>query len=267
VMRNRRTQRRLGLLGAAGASVLLAACDGGTSSPAPAAPGDRPAAPALTEAAPASREIVLSGGFTYDTEARTPGFPGVLTVDLGSRVRLYTLSDRVVPATVTLVSADGRELNTIRLDLPPGGTIRAPEGTVGPEVASVRVSALVDSSGRVPSDPIQIGAPAETLSAATEAIPGGESTSTVLTHETGLQGEFGTVLIQAVPSARQTRLAGVPASNLGTHTAAIVSDAWSGPGQPTDAHWLNERVRAALQEMTARPVVVPAIAPGPTPAD
>lgn len=210
----------------------LAGCD--------ARPPEIPAAGAATDSLPPTErgpvplKVGAPEGFIHRGAELTPGFPGVLTVDLGPRLRIYVVTGRVVPATLTLLAADGRELQTIHLGLPPGGTIRAPADLVGADVGSLRVSVLAQRGGDSPG-------------------PDENSPTVVADSEIGLQPDFGTVKIFAVPAPREGSLEGAPASFQEVHSGTFVADPWTGEGAPPDDHWLSDGVKASLTEVTSRP--------------
>ncbi len=220
---------------------VLSGCDEGSREGPAAGPPIIPAPP--TERGQPPLEFAASAGFTYSAEELTPGFPGVLTIDLGPRLRVYAVTRRVAPATLTLLGADGRERQTFRIDLPVGGTIRAPAGLVGPDVDSFRLSArpqgIADSSH-----------------------PELDSTTVVATTEGSLQPDFGVVKIWAVPAMRAGSVAGVPADFQEVYSGSFVADQWMGQGSPPDDQWLSSRVKASLTEVTTRPTA-PAPPPGP----
>lgn len=217
----------------------LAGCDPGPPKVSVAGPATEPAPP--TERGPMALKVGAPGGFVYRPEELTPGFPGVLTIDLGPRLRIYAVTGRVVPATLTLLAADGRELQTFPIDLPPGGTIRAPAGLMGDDVDSLRLSVLAQRGG----EPLG---------------PEGNSPKVAVDSEIGLQPDFGTVKILSVPAAQEGSVGGVPASFQDVHSGTFVADQWTGEGPSPDDHWLSEQVKSSLTEITSRPA-----APQPSP--
>ncbi|MEO1128415.1 MAG: hypothetical protein AAFX05_01760 [Planctomycetota bacterium] len=93
---------------------------GASSSPHPALPSGTSAAIDVASALPPE----VSPGFVY-TEERVDRSPGVGVICLGDRLRIYHVSETWQPATVAVVGGDGQVLRSLRIDLPPSGTVRA----------------------------------------------------------------------------------------------------------------------------------------------
>lgn len=242
-------------------TLLASGCDG-PREPAPAASAGEPASEPVSLPSPA---VSLSEGFRFSPGEETAGFPGVLTIDLGPRLRIFTVTAGPTPAVLTLIGADGRDIRSVRMDLPPGGTVRAPEGFIGPEVTSVRLDALAMAGGGSAPGESVIGALGRPEALKPTNPVGGEVSSSVVSADIGLQPMFGTVKVWALPRSEATTMAGVPADVVEVYSGSFVADAWSGEGPPPDAHWLTERVRAALAALKgAFGAPKPAFAPPPT---
>lgn len=120
------------------------------------APGSGPGASAPIAAAP---KVVLGPGFAYSPNDSIEGQPGVTTIRLGDRLRVFAAVDRWTPATIALLGKDDAVLWSARLDLPPGGSIT---GSL-PEVVGAEKAAISHGAGEFDAGGFErrIGVPEE----------------------------------------------------------------------------------------------------------
>ncbi|MDX2114275.1 MAG: hypothetical protein SFZ24_01470 [Planctomycetota bacterium] len=196
------------------------------------------ASPAAVSVAAHAPTLALANGFTYDPAALTPGFPEVTTIRLGERIRMYVHVSTWTPGTLALLSGSGDVMMTLRLDVPPGGTISGDLDALAPGFEEVRFS-----MGRLsPARPLaehRMGVAEGELTA--DSLKGGaelpEWDASIGTSETELDPNFGRVVIV------WWREGGAS-----LHSFTGVASEWKGPGPKPDEFWLSEGVRATLDE-------------------
>ncbi|MCE9618766.1 MAG: hypothetical protein K8R92_02530 [Planctomycetes bacterium] len=144
--------RHAALQAMAFATLMTARC--APSQPSPQAKKQAPTAPTATNAsgvAPPKADtasVIASNGFAYSPDELAPGYPEVVTIRLGNRLRIYSISPDWNPATLALLDKQKDVLWSIRLDLPPRGTVNGsiPNGIDPDSVRITRSAGAFDAS-------------------------------------------------------------------------------------------------------------------------
>jgi hypothetical protein len=199
--------------------------------------------------------MVVAPGFMYDPAALTPGFPAVTTIDLGPRLRVFSTVGRWTPASLVLLDEHGGIITTIRLDLPPAGTVRGRLDAIAPDVVAVRLTTARDiEEASLAATERRIGIHEPELAhdrlvelglvrtssqvepRSGESVVGADQTtaSAINSSETSLDPNFGRVMI----------VGGEGSASTSSFTG--VADQWDGPGDPSEQHWLSQTVRRVL---------------------
>jgi len=239
----------------------LAGCDR-----APARQGVAAKAPeARASAAPAmpTPRLELASGWSYDPSDRIEGYEEFVTIRLGSRLRVYVLPQEWTPATLALLDEDDRVVSSIRLDLPPVGSISGPSLQIPDSVRTVRLTQVVD--GRAGDSWVRrIGTPAPELSSeqveeinAESERPGSDErpsqTITLSAHATGLDPVFGRIMINA---GRLQNTDGV--SRAAQSSASGVANHEFAKESPSDERWLTSFVKEQFAQLRAERLPQPA---------
>jgi hypothetical protein len=107
--------------------ILTAGCSEDSPQDVPAWPNEASKSGDAVEAAAADTLVLpaeVAPGFVYTGEG-IDAYPNVAMICFGDRLRIYHISDTWEPATVAIVDGEDRVLRSFRMDLPPGGTVRA----------------------------------------------------------------------------------------------------------------------------------------------
>lgn len=190
----------------------------------------------------------IGTGFAYDPRDLTPGYPDVATIRLGDRLRIYHAGDKWRPATLALLDERDAVLLSLRLDLPPHGSINGLLPRTTSPCASVRITLaapICDEDQGL----IRIGCeePELTLErvkllglakleanndvARTTKSPMSDAPMCITGSMTNLDRIFGRIIVL---------------HKSGTYVG--VADDWGGK-PPTDLQWLNPRARAYLDDL------------------
>lgn len=233
---------------------------------APAKQGGAAKAPeARVSAAPAAPvpRLELASGWSYDPSDRIAGYEEFVTIRLGPRLRVYVLEQEWTPATLALLDENDHVLSSIRLDLPPVGSISGPSLQIPDSVRKVRLTQAVE--GRAGDAWVRrIGTPAPELS--TEQVkeinaeserPGSADrapqTISLAAHASGLDPVFGKIMINAgrlQNAGGVSRAAQSSASGIANHEFAKES--------PSDERWLTPFVREQFAQLRAERLPQPA---------
>lgn len=152
------------------------------------------------------------------------------------------------PATFAMLDSEGRVLHSVRLDLPPGGTISGslPQIDGWESIRVTRAFGALDSARferriGVPEHELTAERVAEIAapSAKTGEEPGrGGTSSSLATQETNLDPHFGRVIV----------LGGAGSTS---STASGVGDEWKQATPISDAHWLTDSVHQMIADAVA----------------
>ncbi len=205
-------------------------------------PQSAPATSPVVGAQP-SDLVTLGPGYTFDPNDLTPGYPDVVTIRLGERLRIYSTLSDWTPATLALLDAQENVLWCSRLDLPPRGSVtgRLP---IGLEPAYVR---FVRCTGDFAAERLErrIGVPEPELSPARMKALGINLPQPVANQsEEQAAWSWGTVAVitDLSPGVGRVIVASTTMSYCG------VAAVWQAEGPAPDAHWLSEGVRNFLEE-------------------
>lgn len=202
-----------------------------------------PPAP-LVSKAPAT---FVDTSFSYDPIEHAGGDPRVTTIRLGDRLRVYAVVPAWTPATLSMLDREGRVLHSVRLDLPPGGTIsgRLPQIDGWEKIRLIRGVDGFDSE----RFERRVGVPEAELTTQRmneiDATPDrghegsgegvelkqAERSAATVSSETSLDPNFGRVYVLG-----------------GSYSMAGVGDEWKRDGPVSDEHWLTDGVRQSIAE-------------------
>jgi hypothetical protein len=119
-------------------AAVMAIAEGCSRGPSSATASKHTAAPA----------VVVANGFVYDPDEVIPAYPGVVPIRLGDRLRIYSIAKEWTPATLALLDANQSVLWSVRLDLPPKGSINGaiPAGIEFAQIRITQPGGLFDAS-------------------------------------------------------------------------------------------------------------------------
>lgn len=113
--------------------------------PAAGHPDNATGASAAAPASPSTKGTVeLADGWTYDADALTAGFPDVTTIRLGDRIRIWSrAANDWFPMTVALLDEHDITMVSLRVDVPPKGTVTGALPETARPVKKVRITQAI----------------------------------------------------------------------------------------------------------------------------
>jgi hypothetical protein len=185
--------------------------------------------------ASASATPTIGRGFQYDPAGGEAGFS---TIQIGDHVRIFAVVSDWTPATVSLLDEKGAAIRVFRMDLPPGGVIRAEI----PELAASDKLQLYFADVRGPFDrKIGVNAPVLTTDRLKEIVP-----ALVREDAGSKRWELAVKGMQTSvkPGSRRSCVVGTD------HTFFQSVNVADGAGPLSDDLWLTPKVREAIAAAT-----------------